>query len=64
MHARTIITEDWLRHKGRQFAMLIRSVFAAYFTLRTLSALESSVKLHADFVLARGCHFMVMNFNR
>ena len=63
VHARTVVTEDWLRHEGCRFAMLESSVLGSVLQLvHVVSSGDHGGEFHADFALTSGSNFVVVNF--
>ena len=62
MHARAVVTDDWLRHECRGLAVAVSDVLYDVFqALVPVSTLHESFKLGADFTLACVGNFMVMH---
>src|SRR5678816_1624455 len=64
VHTGTVVADDRLRHERRRLAMLCSNVVDGILQAHDpVAALNEGRKLRADFILTRGCHFMVMDFN-
>ncbi|RMR21496.1 hypothetical protein ALP89_05683 [Pseudomonas syringae pv. persicae] len=64
VHARTVVTVQRLWHEGRGAAVSVSNVVNNVLQgLNFVSLLDQRIELHADFVLASGRHFVVVNFN-
>ena len=65
MHARTVIANDRLGHKGRGLAVAGRDVMDHIFqNLQPVGALYERTEFRTDFVLTRARHFVMVHFDR
>src|SRR5690606_17659969 len=64
VHAGAVVTNHRLGHKGRRFAVgVCHVVYAVLEDLNFVSLLGQRVRANADFTLASGANFVVVNFD-
>ncbi|SVJ52426.1 Uncharacterised protein [Klebsiella pneumoniae] len=64
VHARTVVAVQRLRHEGHGLAVGVGDVVHAVLQgLHFVGLGDQGVELHADLVLAGGCHFVVVDFD-
>ena len=64
VHARTVVTNDRLRHEGGCLAVLVSHVqHTVLQNLSLVGAANQRIELGTDFVLTRGSHFVVVHFD-
>ena len=64
VHARAVVTDDWLRHEGCGFAVgLGYHLHRIFQDLVPVGTLHQLLEFGANFALARGRHFVVVYFD-
>ena len=64
VHTRAVVAVQRLGHESSGTAVgVCHVVYAVLQGLNFVSLFHQGVELHADFVLAGSCHFVVVNFN-
>jgi len=64
VHTRAVVAVQRLRHESSGTAVgVCHVVYAVFQGLNFVSLFHQSVELHADFVLAGSCHFVVVYFD-
>ena len=60
MHTGTVVVEDWLRHEGGRFAVIVGNhVDDILVNLHAVGDAGQRIELETQFMLRR-CHFVVM----